>query len=156
MLCFRIHPEAICFCGESDFVSLLNTPHGLFLISRVWAEGRRGSEIQIPVFLPFLVFWLREVRGEEVLAANVWFAECVGIVCLFLCLATALLLPHFTTVCPIWAGQKKTQQTFCWTVWPCCAHLNIPKQSLSIFPMQNPGRSLLTPLLSNMPIFGWV
>lgn len=112
VLCFRIHLKAICFCGKSDFVSLLNTPYCLFLIPRVWAKWGRGSEIQITVFLPFLAFWLRDVRGEEVLVANVWFVECVGIVCLFLFLATALILPHMTTLCPVWAGQRKTQQTF--------------------------------------------
>lgn len=80
------------------------------------------------------------------LVVKVWFVERVGIVCLLLFLATALILPQFTTLCPIWAGQRKTQQTF--VEWFDCAlllPLNIPKQSLSIFPMQNPGR--------NMPIF---
>lgn len=134
MVCLRIHPKAICFCGYSDFVSLLTTSYRLFPDPQSLGRKKRGSEIQITMFYPFLAFRLRDVRGEE---ATEWFVEGVGVVCLFLFLGTTLVLPKFTTSSPVWSGKRKTQQTFVKRLDSALLLLlDIPQQSLSNFPIQ--------------------
>lgn len=156
MLCFRIHPKAICFV-VIQILFLFLLPPTVNSWFPEFGQNKGGEGKLNHCILPFVGLLRRDVKGEEVFLAQMQFAECVGIVCLVLYVATILILSQFTTSSSVGAGQRKTQQIFIkWFDSALLLPLNALQQRLSNFPAQNPGKSPLNLILNNMLIFSWI
>lgn len=121
MVSFRIYPKAICFCGYSDFVSLLSTSY--CLVPNPQSLGRRrerkwNSNLCLASVLGLLA---ERCEGERGVCGQSVVPRLCGC-CLFI-----FVFSCSTHIAPVYhiknclGREEKDSTNICWMAWVCFA-----------------------------------